>query len=110
MGAMKHKHVVQIEGYGDDGVVIKQSGRMIKNIVYILMEYICGGILFDVCQTHGRLGEDIGRYFFNQILDVMEYMQNQGVVHRDLKLENILIDDNLDLNIADFGFATYKNI
>jgi len=46
----------------------------------------------------------------SQMIDVLSYMQNKGVVHRDLKLENILVDDNLNLKIADFGFATYKKI
>jgi len=44
------------------------------------------------------------------MLDAIEVMHQNKVVHRDLKLENILIDDNLDLKIADFGFACYKSI
>merc|ERR1712017_18444 len=56
------------------------------------------------------MGEDGGRYFLSQMIDVLSYMQGKGVVHRDLKLENILVDDNLNLKIADFGFATYKKI
>lgn len=44
------------------------------------------------------------------MLDSVEYMHNHKVVHRDLKLENILVDDNLTLKVADFGFACYKNI
>jgi len=58
----------------------------------------------------GGMGEDGGRYFLSQMIDVLSYMQGKGVVHRDLKLENILVDDNLNLKIADFGFATYKKI
>jgi len=56
------------------------------------------------------MGEDAGRFFLHQMLDSVDYMHNLKVVHRDLKLENILVDDNLNLKVADFGFACYKNI
>jgi len=96
--------------YGDAGQVVKPSGRVIDNLVYIIMEFVQGGLLFDLCQTMGAMGEDAGRFFLTQLLDSLEYMHNKRVVHRDLKLENILIDDQLNLKIADFGFACYKSI
>jgi len=90
--------------------VLKPSGREIKNLVYIILEYVSGGLLFDLCQTVGGMGEDAGRFFLSQMIDVLSYMQGKGVVHRDLKLENILVDDQMNLKVADFGFATYKKI
>ena len=56
------------------------------------------------------MGEDIGRYFLRQMIETMEYMNKKGVVHRDIKLENILVDQNMQLKFADFGFATNRNI
>ena len=97
-------------GYGDSGEVIKPSGRHIKNLVYISMEYVPCGLLFDLCQTMGAMGEDAGRFFVSQMLDALDYMHVKRVVHRDLKLENILVDDQFNLKLADFGFATYKSI
>jgi len=107
---LEHKNVVNIKGWGTDGHVLKPSGREIHNLVYILLEFVTGGLLFDVCQTLGGMGEEGGRYFLSQMLDVLTFMQGKGVVHRDLKLENILVTENMDLKVADFGFATYKKI
>jgi len=89
---------------------LKPSGRKIENLVYILLEYVSGGLLFDLCQTMGGMGEDYGRFFLGQMIEVVGYMQGKGVVHRDLKLENILVDDLMNLKVADFGFATYRKI
>lgn len=107
---LKHGNIVNILGYGSDGHVKKPSGREITNLVYILLEYVTGGLLFDLCQTVGGMGEDDGRFFLSQMIEVIGYMQSKGVVHRDLKLENILVDNDINLKVADFGFATYKKI
>ena len=110
MRGLDHKNINKIIGYGSDGKIVKPSGREITNLVYIILEYVPGGLFFDLCQAGGGMGEDAGRYFFEQIGEVVRYMHEKKAVHRDLKLENILVDDGLNLKIADFGFATYKKI
>lgn len=75
-----------------------------------MLEYIEGGIFFDLVKSAGAMGERAGRYFLDQLIDVLTYLDKKKVSHRDLKLENILVDNDLNLKVADFGFATYKSI
>lgn len=49
--------------------------------------------------------EGIARYYFHQLVSAVEYMHSKNVAHRDIKLDNILIDDNYQLILIDFGFA-----
>jgi serine/threonine protein kinase len=56
----------------------------------------------------GGLGEDGGRFFFKQMIESIEYMNSKKISHRDLKLENILVDRELNLKIADFGYASFQ--
>ena len=107
---IQHKNIVGLKNWGDQGQVLKPSGRLIPNLIFLEMEYVSGGLLFDVCQQMGAMGEEIGRFMAVQMLDALEYMHSKRVVHRDLKLENLMLDTNLTLKIADFGFATYKAI
>lgn len=83
---------------------------MISPLIYIVMEFVTGGLLFDLCQLMQAMGEDSGRFFAHQMLNSLEYLHSLRVVHRDLKLENILVDDKLNMKVADFGFASYKSI
>ena len=56
------------------------------------------------------MGEAAGKFFLNQIIEILCYMHNRGTVHRDLKLENILCDTQLNIKLADFGFSRSDNI
>ena len=73
--------------------------------IFMVMEYVSGGELFDYIVKHGKLTEDRARRFFQQILSGVEFCHRYGVVHRDLKPENLLLDDKLNVKIADFGLS-----
>jgi carbon catabolite-derepressing protein kinase len=70
----------------------------------MVLEY-AGTELFDYIVNHGKLGEDKGRRFFQQIVCAVEYCHRHKIVHRDLKPENLLLDESLNVKIADFGLS-----
>lgn len=73
--------------------------------VYMVMDCACGGDLFDYLVKHVRLKEDEARRLFQQIIDGVDHCHQRNVVHRDLKVENILLDKDKNIKITDFGFA-----
>ncbi|URE18815.1 SNF1-related protein kinase [Musa troglodytarum] len=73
--------------------------------IYVVMEYVKSGELFDYIVEKGRLQEDEARRFFQQIISGVEYCHRNMVVHRDLKPENLLLDSKCDVKIADFGLS-----
>lgn len=71
--------------------------------IFMIMEYVSGGELFEYIVKHGKLKEYEARRFFQQIISGVDYCHRHMVVHRDLKPENLLLDHNLHVKIADFG-------
>ncbi|XP_077985646.1 serine/threonine-protein kinase SIK2-like isoform X2 [Glandiceps talaboti] len=78
-----------------------------KSMLYLVTEYASSGEMFDYLANHGRMNEKEARKKFWQILSAVEYCHNRHVVHRDLKAENLLLDANMNIKIADFGFSNY---
>ncbi|KAK9464859.1 kinase-like domain-containing protein [Lipomyces arxii] len=72
---------------------------------YIVFEYVNGGQMLDYIISHGRLKEKQARKFARQIASALDYCHRNSVVHRDLKIENILISKSGDIKIIDFGLS-----
>lgn len=75
----------------------------------IILEYASGGELFDYILNHRYLKDPAARRLFAQLVSGVGYLHKKGIVHRDLKLENLLLDRNRNIIITDFGFANTFN-
>uniref|UniRef100_A0A1A8N659 non-specific serine/threonine protein kinase n=3 Tax=Nothobranchius rachovii TaxID=451742 RepID=A0A1A8N659_9TELE len=78
-----------------------------KDMLYIVTEYARNGEMFDHLTSNGRMSEDEARKKFWQILTAVDYCHRHHIVHRDLKTENLLLDANMNIKLADFGFGNF---
>lgn len=94
MGLVRHPHIVELK-----------EVMATKSKVYFVMEYVNGGELFVKLSQQGKLTEDGGRKYFQQLLSAVDFCHSRGVSHRDLKPENLLLDVNGNLKVSDFGLS-----
>ena len=76
-----------------------------EQFYFIIMEYINGGNLFSYVKKRRKLSEKVSKFLFRQIILGIKHIHSQLIVHRDIKLENILIDMNNNIKICDFGIG-----
>lgn len=109
---LKHKMVEQIKREIATMKLIKHPNVVrihevmgSKTKIYIVLEYVTGGELFDTIVNHGRMREDEARRYFQQLINAVDYCHSRGVYHRDLKPENLLLDSCGNLKVSDFGLS-----
>ncbi|XVF27280.1 hypothetical protein REPUB_Repub14bG0093100 [Reevesia pubescens] len=109
---LKHKMIGQIKREISTMKLIRHPNviRMYevmasKTKIYIVLEFVTGGELFDKIASKGRLKEDEARKYFQQLINAVDYCHSRSVYHRDLKPENLLLDANGVLKVSDFGLS-----
>lgn len=96
---LKHPNIIHLEDIHDT-----------PDVMYIILELMKGGELFDRIKNNGRLSEPCAKRIFYQVVLAVHYLHKQGITHRDLKLENILLKDNSDyplVKVSDFGLSKF---
>ena len=99
MKTLNHPNIVRLFEVIEEGTKL-----------YLVMEYASGGEVFDFLVAHGRMKEKDARVKFRQIVSAVHYMHANNIVHRDLKAENLLLDADCNIKIADFGFSNHFKI
>jgi len=78
-----------------------------ERVLFLIMEYASGGEVLDFIVAHKKLSEKRARSLFRQLVSAFAHIHSRNIVHRDLKAENILLDENLDIKIIDFGLSNF---
>ena len=101
-----NKNIISIIAYKEQGILKSSDGQTSK-ISYIVLEYAENGELFYYIY-HSKAGfdEEKAKHLFSKLINSVSFCHYNGIIHRDLKIENIVLDTNWNLKIADFGFSS----
>nr|4YOM_B Chain B, Serine/threonine-protein kinase BRSK2 [Mus musculus] len=94
---IEHPHVLKLHDVYEN-----------KKYLYLVLEHVSGGELFDYLVKKGRLTPKEARKFFRQIISALDFCHSHSICHRDLKPENLLLDERNNIRIADFGMASLQ--
>ncbi|KAG8224873.1 hypothetical protein J437_LFUL006467 [Ladona fulva] len=93
--SLNHKNIVHFHGYFED-----------SHNVYIVLELCRMRSLMELHKRRKMLTEPEVRFYLRQVLSGVQFLHNRRIIHRDLKLGNLFLNDNLEVKIGDFGLAT----
>lgn len=100
-----YREISILRGLSHPNIVRLHEMAETDRYIGIILEYASGGELFDFILNHRYLKDNNARRLFAQLVSGVGYLHKKGIVHRDLKLENLLLDRNRNIIITDFGFA-----
>jgi len=107
MKMLSHPNIINLLDFCDSAEYKKANGAKAA-VFYLALELANGGELFDFIAQTGKFSEEVARFYFHQLCDAFEYLHGNGVSHRDMKPENIMLDSDFNLKVADFGFSSNK--
>lgn len=105
MGAQVNREIAIMLQMSHRNVCTMRECFQTHDKVYIILELVSGGELFDKIKTSKRLPEDSARFYFQQIMLGLNYCHKHGIAHRDLKPENILLNSGDVIKLSDFGLS-----
>lgn len=109
LSKIDHPNILKLVDYSDKHTVVTKSDKVV-NINLIVLEYAENGELFKYIAETGSFAESTARYYFKQLLSAITHMNKIGFSHGDIKPENIMLDKEFNIKLADFGFATTSKI
>jgi len=98
MKELDNKNIIRILDYFED-----------KDYIFIIMEYINGGNLYSLIKKRRKLQEKMAKFIFKQMISALKYIHSHNIAHRDIKLDNILLDLYNGIKICDFGIGKKLN-
>jgi serine/threonine protein kinase len=108
LNEVKHPNIIEIK---DQYTLLNcdSSDSKPSSVGVIVLEYAQRGELFDLLQALTCFPVELAQTYFKQIIGALQYLHKKNIVHRDIKAENILIDENFNLKLADFGYSSRDN-
>lgn len=102
--------VVTMKNYHHSNIIELYDAYLVNEELWVAMEYLDGGPLTDIIDLYGNdLKEEHIAYFCKSCLKALEYLHSQGVIHRDIKSDSILLSNTGQVKISDFGFCAQVN-
>ncbi|XP_017482099.1 PREDICTED: testis-specific serine/threonine-protein kinase 4 [Rhagoletis zephyria] len=99
------REIEAVKGLHHENLITFYQSIETSHRVYLIMQLAENGTLLDYVREKKHLEEPHGRKLFQQLISAVEYIHSKNVVHRDIKCENLLLDENYTLKLIDFGFA-----